>query len=678
MKRTRGVSNPVSLFPFLAVLVSAMGALILLLLVVARQAQRSRDVERAEANVASPPMVVRPPLPPLPRIKPFEKVSLPIEAEPPPIVAPTMPTVPTLIDRRDELQRQLRDALAEIDDKKRRFAEIANRGEPEEARELADLSREMADAMSRLNQTLTSARQAAQTLDQQIAQRKEIEQELARLASAVVDNRYRIIPYFGATGTDRRPIYLECRSDRIVLMPEGVEIDAGLLSDPSSPDNALAQMVRELSDLCRSERSRPYPLLVVRPQGVAAYYVARMALATVEDEYGYELVDEDVALDYGEASVKWRETAEASVAKQKRRGLASGGRAFSLASTLPPGVLGGSSNKEPMNRGSEGGKTLKGGDATVGKTSLVDRGSGSAYKKALEEAGRGLAPLDDPSSPGRNGLAIPDPPLPEAVALTSDGNSAMTGFEDPLLGGDQGTGNEVDASGRARSGNRSSRQGEPSETSLNGDPSNEQEIAVVPRPLQAGSVALTPAKGKAAGSTAVSPVTEFEQFLAANAKRGDKSIGDAPAGAVRAPDSADSDIDGQGGGSGSAPPSLSSNQAQSVLEMMGPTVRTHSAIARRVIVEVREHGVVLHPGDRYVAFDAAMRSTKEAIYSHVADQMSSWGKPKRADRWTPIVEFNVRPDGLERYYDLLFALAGSGLEVERRLVGWKDSLEFQR
>lgn len=739
MKRSRDSGNPVSLFPFLAVLVSTMGALILLLLVISKRAERSHAIERAQRAIARSVLANPPGLPPLPDREQYPFPSPIPPAELASLVAPSMPDVPTLMDRRGELQANLRAILRANERKSRQLAEFSD-GEPVEARRLVEVNEAVADAQRQLGVAQEETRRTSEKLRQLDAERDRMEQDVQRaksLASAV-DNRYRIIPYFGGNGTDRRPIYLECRSDRIVLMPEGVEIDAGLLADPSSPDNPLARLMHKLSDLCRAENSRPYPLLVVRPDGVAAYYVARMALATVEEEYGYELVDADVSLDFGEASPKWREVAQSSIAdERRRRGTVGRGQSFNLESTLPPGVArsvlgGGAGSDEPGTTLPSGAGGAEGDNELASSGRNADAGPGgrgfrrtTADKKKLEEAGRALSPpsLGGYLRPKGSSAGGMDQPLPDANSLVLDGNSSMLGFQDPLLasnamggmssnpgasnnegggeqsngkGGGKGSGQSMAIQGESSSGNgnvnEGSEKGGPG-TSTSGDSSSGvtqgnaagnaagaatdagDGVGIVSRPLQGGSVSLTPQEG-AGGSTGSNlPSTEFEQYLARNAKSADKPTGNSVS-ASMGQEGTQSEYSGTDDGSSS--PLGSSEQMQSLLSMIGPTARTHSAVARRVVIEVRQHGIVLYPGERYVAFTLSTQSTKEAIYAHVAQQMVGWGKPKRADRWSPIVELNVRPDALDRYYDLHFALAGSGLEVEKRLIGWKDGMEFHR
>lgn len=76
--RRKSTSTQPSLFPFLAVLVSTMGALIFLLLVISRQAQMQRAQQLAQMEAANeemelPPLEL-PPLPSLPELEEYPSV----------------------------------------------------------------------------------------------------------------------------------------------------------------------------------------------------------------------------------------------------------------------------------------------------------------------------------------------------------------------------------------------------------------------------------------------------------------------------------------------------------------------------------------------------------------------------------------------------------------------------
>ena len=137
------------------------------------------------------------------------------------------------------------------------------------------------------------------------AAKKEVQQLLDELRAAAPQKpSYRIVPYHGSNGTIRKPIYLECREDGVHFQPEGIHITQKDFARPLGPENPLAAGIRAQSGYLREHRSSsenridPYPLLIVRPSGIPAYYAARIAIRSWEAEFGYELVDEDISLDF--------------------------------------------------------------------------------------------------------------------------------------------------------------------------------------------------------------------------------------------------------------------------------------------------------------------------------------------------------------------------------------------
>ncbi len=74
---------------------------------------------------------------------------------------------------------------------------------------------------------------------------------------------------------------------------------------PLGPGNPLAASMRAAREhLLRNrntdarESGEPYPLLLIRPDGIGAYYVARAALTSWGSEFGYEFVDQEWKLEY--------------------------------------------------------------------------------------------------------------------------------------------------------------------------------------------------------------------------------------------------------------------------------------------------------------------------------------------------------------------------------------------
>ena len=118
---------------------------------------------------------------------------------------------------------------------------------------------------------------------------------------------YAVVPYEGPNQTRRRPVYLECRADDVVLQPEGIVFSEADFDGPPGPGNPLASALRAareylgqrvrreggLRTAARDAAGEPYPLLLVRPSGIAAYYAARGAMKSWGSEFGYELIGDD-------------------------------------------------------------------------------------------------------------------------------------------------------------------------------------------------------------------------------------------------------------------------------------------------------------------------------------------------------------------------------------------------
>ena len=106
---------------------------------------------------------------------------------------------------------------------------------------------------------------------------------------------FAIIPYEGPNQTRRRPIYIECRGDEaIFLQPENVQLSPDDFTGATANGNPLASALRAAREyLVRNRVSNsddagePYPLLLVRPEGVSNYYLAREAMQSWASDFSY-------------------------------------------------------------------------------------------------------------------------------------------------------------------------------------------------------------------------------------------------------------------------------------------------------------------------------------------------------------------------------------------------------
>ncbi|MEI6240103.1 MAG: hypothetical protein WCR51_06920 [Planctomycetia bacterium] len=265
MSRTRPVEGPtISLFPFLAVLLCTMGALLVLLVLFSRSARDGADAapsaDVAEMELAKESLGWR--LGQLAGVRDR--------------TASDLAAARLQLAGVEEHTRELTDELEKLE---RLLAQLAS-GTPRPTD--ADLAA--------LEARLKNARES---LDK------------ARAEQKTKPAAYAVVPYVGKNGTHRRPLYIECSLDGVFLQPEGVRLSPGDFEGPPGPGNPLASALRAAREhIAKSPTAsadpaaQPYPLLLVRPSGVMAYYAAREAIQSWGSDFGYQLIDEDWTLTF--------------------------------------------------------------------------------------------------------------------------------------------------------------------------------------------------------------------------------------------------------------------------------------------------------------------------------------------------------------------------------------------
>lgn len=426
-RRQRDALAP-SLFPFLAVLLCTMGALVLILMLIVSAAQASAQQavteqqqrrEELESNITLSTIAFQ---------KQLEDGRVELEKQ------------------RLELQHfeehilELTEELKKLDDAKKLLAE--NSGQVK----TAELDRKISEL-------------EAQLLEAQV----ELEQQ-------VVDPDgdkpvFAIIPYQGPNGTQRRPIYLECLANGIVIQPENVRLSLEDLRPPHGPGNPLDAALRAIraehkpTTLAVSETA--YPLLVVRPSGIKSYALARSALSSWDDQFGYELIDQDLELVFPKSLPGLTEKIETAITLAQQRQAA-------LRLAVPNQYR----NTQPLSRSNASTGYATGGRASAGGTGTALGSSGTSSEN-FGGSGNGLAtgesqsvagsnfPAetsigssfdgsgDFPALPGasENPTASTGPYPPLASTSLSDGNAGLGAELGAGQGGGDGTGTEGNAEG---------------------------------------------------------------------------------------------------------------------------------------------------------------------------------------------------------------------------------------
>lgn len=278
-RRFRKQPTTMALFPFLAVLVCTMGALIMMLVLVVQQARVSASTEVRERENQR-------------RVDAAEA-----SAERQNLVDEAIWRQSVLTEQRTKKNEQLaqgRKELANLEDHIQELHDRFRRLEADAA-EFQNVAQEKLQDRTAAEQELAELRTAIEQAAREL--------EKAKLAGASKPKSYAIVPYVGPNGTTRRPLYLECRADGIHVQPEGLRLGPEIFEGPLGPGNPLDAVLRAKREYHArleepNQRTEPYPLLIVRPDGIEAYMAARLALKNWEDEFGYELVDATMQLKY--------------------------------------------------------------------------------------------------------------------------------------------------------------------------------------------------------------------------------------------------------------------------------------------------------------------------------------------------------------------------------------------
>lgn len=634
----RSVANSqslgVSLFPFLAVLLCTMGALIVVLIVLSRQAQAqaAQTAQIAAAEADENAETAR-------RLLEYRIEQLRVQRE---------KTKADLANRRfvlgqvEDHWRQLETRLVEL---RRAYNEYDNVLSADV--EGQDARRQELEALER------QAAAAAEALDK------------ARQEAATRRPSFAVVPYDGPNATRRRPIYVECRSDAIVLQPEGVQFSVADFAGPLGPSNALSSGVRAVREYVAGlqknnpQPQEPYPLLLVRPDGIEAYYLARLALADWDTEFGYEMIEADWPLEFPPADATLRDIVQQAVddARVRQRLLAEHaprqfGQQRSRTFRAAPGggvvAVDESGGRDPApTRGGAGlGRRGSGGPIEGGR-------SGSRFAGGGEEAG------SFGSNGGRLGNGDVDADqLPYAAGLASDG----AGDDRTPNGGDgksaAGPGQRAASSTGENRGDGEASPGEAPQgfgRSLRGDPSTR------------GTSAESHAAGRSSATRGNAP--------AAGASTGAPNL--AASGSAAGSDPSEGQV---GVGAPTIDFSKPASQAPSLAQSRGKdwgipeSVRHATPVGRPIRLECHGDRLILHSSSRTVRggceipFDGPTQSAVDELVSAIWDEVELWGLAGQGMYWRPTLNCDISPDGQTRYADLQRLLDDSGLELKARGV----------
>jgi hypothetical protein len=413
----------VQTFPFLAVLLCTMGSLILLLLIIDR---RAKAVARAKAEAAARQAA---------EAQAQAQAAQQAEWE-----AQRRRLHALLLAQDHELAQQLQGLRS-------RLAAVATQRQQQQMQQAA-LAREVDRETDRWRQEqIAQARRAAQAqaaarqqeerrqLVTQLAQQvHDLEQTLADLQALRRQQQrtWSVIPFTGPHGEWRQPLYVECAAQKVIFHPE-----KRVLQGQELTPLAVRRELEHRLPLA-APKDKPYLLLLVRPQGIPTYYLVLAALAGLNLDFGYELLDEDWVLDFSHANPPRGERGSPTASLPRTRAPAQGSSG-PLSGTAEGGLVGpgaraAGEKKVPMAGGAAGmsaapdrgsiagpapaapagatGGTVAAGPRKEGSTQFPS-GSGTATEQPFPTAGVGEGAPPPGNRGGTSALPFPGsaPPL---------------------------------------------------------------------------------------------------------------------------------------------------------------------------------------------------------------------------------------------------------------------------
>lgn len=297
MRRPRSKLE-VSTFPFLAVLLCAMGSLLLLLFIMDRRAkiaaqnQVSETLAKRQARTKEEEDA---------RQAEWEKARASLHAT-------LLAQHGQLVGEANALDSSIGDVNAKLQNAALRHQDLTKKTQSESAKIDAIVFR-IGDEQSKQKQAAANETKAKAEIAQATRELAELEFALQHLRSLKTREKpvYSLVPYRGKRGDARTPVYIECVRGGVCFQPDNKRVD-GFDFTPGSIrlelERRVGALVAEKSAkeaTPASDLKRPYVLFLVRPEGITSYYQASSALKGYELDFGYELIDQDWTLDYGDA-----------------------------------------------------------------------------------------------------------------------------------------------------------------------------------------------------------------------------------------------------------------------------------------------------------------------------------------------------------------------------------------
>ena len=285
----------VSTFPFLAVLLCTMGALILLLLVMDKKAKKAA-LEKAYETAWTQSKNLQ-------TKTDIEKQNL--ESEKNAWIKLKSEQHEELLKKESALEKDL--ALLKIE-----LSQLDKNYEKSKSETSSDdlLKKEivLTNEKSKVHILAKKLELEKANADKNLKETKDLTEKIASIELILKEMKssidkdkfaFSIVPYFGKNGLNRKPLYIECNDSGILFFPDKTLIPSNDESDNLKNEilNRTSLLREYLQQTLGPKESTPYLMLLVRPGGITNYWKLQSIIKPMDIDFGYELVDKIWVLD---------------------------------------------------------------------------------------------------------------------------------------------------------------------------------------------------------------------------------------------------------------------------------------------------------------------------------------------------------------------------------------------
>ena len=285
----------VSTFPFLAVLLCTMGALILLLLVMDKKAKKAALEKAYEAAWTQ-----------------SKNLQAKTDAEKQNQDNEKNAWIKLKSEKHEELLKKESALEKEISLLKIELSQLDKNNDKSKSKISSDdlIKKEIAitNEKSKVNMLAKKLELEKTNADKNLKETKDLTEKIASMELILKEMKFSIdkdkfafsiVPYFGKNGLNRKPLYIECNESGILFFPDQTLIPSNDESDNLKNEilNRTSLLREYLQQTLGPKESPPYLMLLVRPGGITNYWKLQSIIKPMDIDFGYELVDKIWVLD---------------------------------------------------------------------------------------------------------------------------------------------------------------------------------------------------------------------------------------------------------------------------------------------------------------------------------------------------------------------------------------------